>query len=697
VLRFDPTPFDVWQGLGRWALVLGAFLLVALIVSYVVAVATVGFKRSLGEFAMHLRQGLRELVLLSPRRIFAITQLTLRESIRRKALLVFVVFALLFMFGSWFISDPGERPEMQATVHITFILKAIAWLSVPVVLLLACWGLPQDIKQRSLHTVVTKPVRRSEVVIGRILGFAAMGTLILGVMAVAGHVWIKRQVPDEAQSLLVSRVPVYGSLEFTDDNGQPGKGVNVGDIWEFRSYINGATAASAIWTFEDITPERLVEQRDPDGNIVTDPKTGEPIQVLRLEYNFEAFRTHKGTMGRGVQAQFMFINDLRTQMSQVFSGLPEYQIVADKIAEGNFSDAGDELKRLATGIDPGGVEVEKADRDAFVTRLQNLSELMEPFTAKGTLPAAGEFVAAANAAQDAAEDENDKALAAQFNVLGQLIEDHAETLAQVIVNVHAQSRLFEVIEYKRTLAESDEQTTGQRREEATTTYEISRTLTNASPIEGEGARKAQLDLFEDLTHGGRFRVQVYCRDSGQYIGMARPDLYIRNPDRSFESGYYKAVGGIWLMLLLIVVLSVTASTFVKGPVATLLTATLIVIGLSFNSFLDELVTKLGSEGYGTLESIVRIVEHKNPTTSLEDRTGYQIMKIIDRVINRMLATVAQTIPNFNVFSLTPYVANGFDVPFDAGLLPALATTLAYIIPCLFIGYFSLRLRELEAK
>ena len=286
MLRFDPTPFNVWEGLATWAMILGAFLAVTLIVAFVVAVATVGFKRSLPEFWMHLRQGFRELVLVSPRRVLAITQLVLRESIRRKALLVFVVFALLFMFGSWFISDPGERPEMQATVHITFILKAIAWLSVPVVLLLACWGLPQDIKQRSLHTVVTKPVRRSEVVMGRILGFGAIGTLILGVMAVAGHIWIKRQVPDEAQSLLVSRVPIYGTLDFTDREGNPGQGVNTGDIWEFRSYIEGATAASAIWSFEDITPEKLVDAQDE--------ASGETDKVLRLEYNFEAFRTHKG-------------------------------------------------------------------------------------------------------------------------------------------------------------------------------------------------------------------------------------------------------------------------------------------------------------------------------------------------------------------------------------------------------------------
>ncbi len=692
MLRFDPIPFDALHGLGQWALILGVCLLVILVVAYFVTLATVGMKRSFPEFGMHLKQGFRELVLVSPRRVLAIAHLVLRESIRRKALLVFVVFALLFMFGSWFISEPGERPEMQATVHITFVLKAIAWLSVPVVLLLACWGLPQDIKQRSLHTVVTKPVRRSEVVMGRILGFSAIGTLILAVMAVAGHVWIKRQVPDEAQSLLVSRVPIYGTLDFTDENGNPAeKGVNTGDIWEFRSYITGATAASAIWTFEDITPEKLVE--------VKDPETGETSRMLRLEYNFEAFRTHKGRMGKGVLAQFRFMNDLRTQTAQTFAGVPDFQIVADKINEGDFRDAGGELQRLATGIDPGGVEVIDSHHKEFAKRFHHLSLLMQPFAGKEALPAAGKFVDVADAASQAAEKKDDKLLAAQLDALGKLMEEHAEALAQTIVDLQAESHPFEVIEYKRRSQKSEADTeaglVGQ--EEGTTTFTIPQTLTNTTPVKGDQPRRATLDLFEDLTHGGRFRVAVYCLDNGQYIGMARPDLYIRTPDRSFESGYYKAAGGIWLLLLLVVVLSVTGSTFVKGPVATLLTCTLIIVGLFFHPFLEKLTDEKESKGFGAIESVVRIVEHKNPMVELEEGRGVKLMEGTDKVIRGGLWTVSKTVPNFNVYSLTPYVANGFDVPFDAGLLPALAMTLAYIFPCLFIGYFSLRLRELEAK
>src|SRR5690606_895309 len=99
------------------------------------------------------------------------------------------------------------------------------------------------------------------------------------------------------------------------------------------------------------------------------------------------------------------------------------------------------------------------------------------------------------------------------------------------------------------------------------------------------------------------------------------------PDRRFASGYFKAVFGIWLMTVLVVVLGVTASTFLKGPVATLLTFTLIVIGSPFRGFMDELavnyersVTTQGAtlEGGGPLESIIRIVRHMNPSQELPE-------------------------------------------------------------------------------
>ena len=52
----------------------------------------------------------------------------------------------------------------------------------------------------------------------------------------------------------MARVPVYGKLGFKNRSGEDAeKGVNVGDEWTYRSFIEGGSQAAAMWTFEGIT------------------------------------------------------------------------------------------------------------------------------------------------------------------------------------------------------------------------------------------------------------------------------------------------------------------------------------------------------------------------------------------------------------------------------------------------------------
>ena len=56
----------------------------------------------------------------------------------------------------------------------------------------------------------------------------------------------------------------YGKLRFTDRDGKPAdKGVNTGYIYEYRSYVEGETKASAIFTLEGIDEADLVDGQLP--------------------------------------------------------------------------------------------------------------------------------------------------------------------------------------------------------------------------------------------------------------------------------------------------------------------------------------------------------------------------------------------------------------------------------------------------
>jgi hypothetical protein len=192
-------------------------------------------------------------------------------------------------------------------------------------------------------------------------------------------------------------------------------------------------------------------------------------------------------------------------------------------------------------------------------------------------------------------------------------------------------------------------------------------------------------------------VEVSCLDREQYVGMARPDLFIRLPERPFYVGYTKAIIGIAMVIFLVTMIGVTASTMVKGPIATILTFVLYLLsGKQTQDFMNGLLTGT-IQGGGVFESIYRIIAQVNPTQPLPNNPAFSVMRVIDLVFLNFLWLCKQVIPNMKFFNMSEYVANGFDVPFEFSLLPSALVTLAFVIPCIMIGYFALRIRELESK
>ncbi len=575
-MTFDPIPYNLPLAFGTFLIALIAVSTIALIVGLVVSLLTVG-THGPGLVWEVMQRGWRDLTQMSPRRIGALATLTMKESYRKKAFAVLVVFLVLFLFAGWFLQNDDPNRETPAKPFIAFVLTTIQWMTLPVALLLSCWGLPTDIKERSLHTVVTKPVRRGEIVLGRICGYGAVITIFVAIMGVGGYFFILREVPESAQSQLVSRVPVYGQVEFIDRNGEPsatGKGINVGDIWDFRSYIEGVTKASMTWTFRNLNVAELAKD-----------------DVLRLENRFEAFRSYKGLINEPVRYKLTLINNnknLRVTNGDLVKGVAEFL---------------DERVRKDVSDNPA---IDDSDRK-FATAYR-----MQPST---------------------------------------------------------------VVEIPRKI-----------------------TYIDVSPT-GANATKT-VDLYDDLIDNGTLTVEVTCPDAQQYIGAAASDLFIRLPDKPFASTYFRSIFMTWLMLMLVCMIGATASTFVKGPVATLLTFSLIILGAYLRPSMEKMVEEY-SKGYvlggGALESFYRLITQMNQQSPLPENFGSRLIQWIDAGIFEVLRQMRHIIPNFSHFNTTEYSANGFQVPLDAALLPGIATALAYIIPCLLIGYFSLQLRELEAK
>jgi len=631
-MYFDVLPFDVLQGLSHWIKVVGFIAILVFLVTTVAAVVSMG-PRGFLAVVRQMYEGVRDVSELSSRRIWALSMLTIREAVRRKALLVFVIFGVLFMFGSWFLTSADEKADIQIERHVVFVFTAVSWLVLPVVLMLACWGIPDDIKARSMHTVVTKPVRRVEVVLGRMLGFSLVATGIVAVMGSVGFIWIYRQIPQNIHDRLVCKVPIYGKLTFLDRQGEPTKaGINVGDVWTFRSYIEGSTKATAIWDFDHVGESAM---RIPTELGVESQAADETLaQQLKLP------------AGQGV-----FVTRVIPASPADSSGLHAHDVILT--FKGHAISQPGDLVTAVNGLKVGEAYPMTINRDGKEQTVQvpwheylALQTGFEAFrTHKGII---------------------------NSGLLCELTLVNPDTKLRVPLPP------FEVAEYR-----------GDANQTA-----VPRTI---SYYDSEKKETKSADLLTDVVSNGGLRVEARCLNQEQFLGMARPDLFVRIADRPFIVGFFKALSGVWLEAIIVVMIGVAASCFLKGPIATLLTFAVLIVGQGFRELIEKIVTGQNLGG-GPLESIYRMVTHMNQTVSLElSKPVETSIKLTDKGVENGLWLVQQTFPNLTYFNMSPYVAKGFDVDFRAAILPAIAVTVAFLIPCVLLGYYALKLRELESK
>jgi ABC-type transport system involved in multi-copper enzyme maturation permease subunit len=229
---------------------------------------------------------------LRGRRIFALAGLSFKEALGRRVLWAFSALLLVFLFGSWFISGRA-KPEDQLRTYVQLVFWAMTPLLLFVSVLLAAFSIPADIRQQTIHTVLTKPVQRFEVYLGRVLGFGALMSLVLLFMAGVSLLYVLRGVdPDAAAESLKARAPLFGSLTF-ENTESVDKGVNVGEEWGYRSYITAPTGGdapqTAVWHFSDLSRSLAGRKEVP------------------CEFTFAIYRAYKGDKeNRGISCAFAF-------------------------------------------------------------------------------------------------------------------------------------------------------------------------------------------------------------------------------------------------------------------------------------------------------------------------------------------------------------------------------------------------------
>lgn len=115
-------------------------------------------------------------------RILAICENTFKEGLRQKTLLILVVFAVLVIVISAFL-EPFALGEVSKIVR-DIGLAATSFFSVLVVIIIGSALIRKDIEKRTIFTVITKPVKRSEIIIGKFIGLLLLIIIIQVMMTI---------------------------------------------------------------------------------------------------------------------------------------------------------------------------------------------------------------------------------------------------------------------------------------------------------------------------------------------------------------------------------------------------------------------------------------------------------------------------------------------------------------------------------
>jgi hypothetical protein len=607
--EYNIPEFYEWIGLAGLRLVISIVLLAfgGWIFGFLISAARRGPVEGFYAVWKTVFSGTLDLANTSVRRTLAMSMLAIQEAVRRKVLVAFAVFVVVILFAGWFLDVKSDDP---AKLYLSFVLTASNYLVLILALFLSAFSIPTDMKNKTIYTIVTKPVRAYEIVLGRIIGFSLIGTVILGAMCIVSYFFVVRGLSHRhtvesfqttqaagGQAMVTGETTLNNHHRHTfelDADGEGETNLFMGHKHYVRRTGNGADAPIEIGP-----PVEMLQARNPIyGNLSFLDRTGKPTQT-----------------GVNVGHEWLYRSYIEggTEASAIWS----YSgVTADRFENGFDIEMNIRAFRTHKGNIERGVRgklfLKNPDPNAHFRRSEDI-----PFVSK-------EFL--------------------------------------------------------------------------TDRHQIPRRI----KAEDSTGKMDEVDVFDALTQDGNIQVHIQCTDPGQYLGMARPDMYVLDAEGSFLVNFIKGYIGIWLQMVLATTFGVMFSTFLSGPVALMATLSSIVVGF-FGDFIRRVTLSTiqpesleAAQGGGPLEAFYRLIAQANLQSEMEmPLWTSRVIKGFDWVFMNLMELSTRILPNYLDFSTADYVAHGFNIA-PGVMSMMLLRTLAYFCVVSLIGFFFLKTREVAS-
>ena len=113
------------------------------------------------------------------RSIWAVAINTIKQALRIKVVVVFTIllFVLLPVLGITTTGDETLKGRLQT--FVSYALSLMSFLLCVLTIIVSIYSVTSDIDQRQIYTVITKPIRRSQFILGKLLGVITLDVILL--------------------------------------------------------------------------------------------------------------------------------------------------------------------------------------------------------------------------------------------------------------------------------------------------------------------------------------------------------------------------------------------------------------------------------------------------------------------------------------------------------------------------------------
>ena len=103
-------------------------------------------------------------------RVWAVAKTTIRQAVRMKVAIVFMLLLLILLplLGLTATGDGTLKGRLQT--FVSYGLSLTSLLLCLLTIIISIYTITSDIEQHQIYTVVTKPIRRYQLLLGKFLG-----------------------------------------------------------------------------------------------------------------------------------------------------------------------------------------------------------------------------------------------------------------------------------------------------------------------------------------------------------------------------------------------------------------------------------------------------------------------------------------------------------------------------------------------